>query len=484
MTNLDDFQTVIAKALCALALLHVPILAGIAYALGKDVAIATPITCVLAAMPAMFLLMRRPILIVSIALAITLVGQTSILVYVFTGHPWQVEMHFYYFAILAMLSGFCDWRVLILAAGLIATHHLSLDAVFPDAVYPGGSDFARVAVHAVMVVIETAMLIIIGHAIRTAFAQAQQARRVAEATTATLETVGSKREEELAATITRAELLSGTLEKFKKQVMGNLDVLHNAATELETSASQLSDAATQATNQSAQASAASEETSGKVGLVATVGREFAATIAEIGRNAAQSSDLAGEAVDQAESTTTAIDEMATASAEIGKVTEMIAAIAAQTNLLALNATIEAARAGEQGRGFAIVAQEVKALAAKTASATSDIAARIVLIQTSTGRSVSAIQSISQTIRSLNALAVQIAASVEEQSMAAREIAGTVDAAALSIGDIAGAITGIEAVADDTAKAALKLGDAAVEIAAQSASIRRQVTDFTTDAIAA
>src|SRR3954454_14797302 len=106
------------------------------------------------------------------ALAVALVGQTSLLVFAFTGHPWQVEMHFYYFAVLAMLSGFCDWRILIVAAGLIAVHHLGLNFILPDAVFPGGSDYFRAIVHAIPVVIETTMLVLIGYTIRSAFAVA------------------------------------------------------------------------------------------------------------------------------------------------------------------------------------------------------------------------------------------------------------------------------------------------------------------------
>jgi len=120
-----------------------------------------------------------------------LVGQTSLLVYAFSGHPWQVEMHFYYFAVLAMLSGFCDWRVLLLAAGLIAIHHAGLNEFLPSAVYPGGSNFARVAVHAVIVVVETAMLIGIGYAIRSAFEAARRAHGEAAAAAAQLEGIAS-----------------------------------------------------------------------------------------------------------------------------------------------------------------------------------------------------------------------------------------------------------------------------------------------------
>ena len=70
---------------------------------------------------------------------------------------------FYYFAVLAMLSGFCDWRVLALAAVLVGLHHLSLNFILPDAIYPGGNNPWRVSVHAVVVVIEVAMLMFIGH---------------------------------------------------------------------------------------------------------------------------------------------------------------------------------------------------------------------------------------------------------------------------------------------------------------------------------
>src|SRR5262245_28381096 len=157
MNNLDALQRTVAKALCILAAVNVPVLGLISWALGQAVWTNGLVACALAAVPVLLWSVGRPLTIVAFALAVALVGQTSLLVFAFNGHPWQVEMHFYYFVVLAMLSGFCDWRILIAAAGLISLHHLSLDVVLPDAVYPGGSNFWRVAVHAVAVVIETAM---------------------------------------------------------------------------------------------------------------------------------------------------------------------------------------------------------------------------------------------------------------------------------------------------------------------------------------
>ena len=147
----------------------------------------------------------------------------------------------------------------------------------------------------------------------------------------------------------------------------------------------------------------SESTATKVASAADAGEELARTISDVGANAAQSSQLANAAVNEAELTSATIDELAGVAREIGKVTDLISAIAAQTNLLSLNATIEAARAGEAGRGFSVVAQEVKALAGQTAKATQEIATLIAAMRSSTDRSVEAIEGILGTIRKLDLL---------------------------------------------------------------------------------
>ena len=106
---------------------------------------------------------------------------------------------------------------------------------------------------------------------------------------------------------------------------------------------------------------------------------MASSIQEIGRQIETSTSIARAAVEQATETDARINKLNLAASRIGDVIKLITTIAEQTNLLALNATIEAARAGEAGRGFAVVASEVKALAAQTAKATGEISDQIMEI---------------------------------------------------------------------------------------------------------
>ena len=141
---------------------------------------------------------------------------------------------------------------------------------------------------------------------------------------------------------------------------------------------------------------------------------MAASIAEISHNVQESNRIASEAVSQAEVTDARINELSKAAMRIGDVVNLITSIAKQTNLLALNATIEAARAGDSGRGFAVMAQEVKALAAQTAKATDEIGSQIAEMQVATQDSVQAIKQIGTTIGRISEIAATIAASVDSK----------------------------------------------------------------------
>jgi hypothetical protein len=186
-------------------------------------------------------------------------------------------------------------------------------------------------------------------------------------------------------------------DEFQLAVGGIVETVSAASAELEISAGMLTKTAATTQQLSGTVAAASEQASSNVQSVAVATEELNSSVDEIGRQVQESSRIAVEAVKQAHQTDSRIGQLSQAAGRIGEVVKMITAIAEQTNLLALNATIEAARAGEAGRGFAIVASEVKALAAQTGKATEEIGTQIAGMQAATQESVAAIKEIGGTI---------------------------------------------------------------------------------------
>ena len=168
-------------------------------------------------------------------------------------------------------------------------------------------------------------------------------------------------------------------------------------------------------------SSASDETSVRVESVAAGVEELATSFGEVNAQVSEASTIASKAAEEAGNTGTIVTGLSEAAAEIENVVKLISDIAEQTNLLALNATIEAARAGEAGRGFAVVASEVKELASQTAKATDGISGSIRNVQNSTGQAVSAIETITSTINQINEITTAISSAVEEQSVTTKEM---------------------------------------------------------------
>jgi methyl-accepting chemotaxis protein len=266
-------------------------------------------------------------------------------------------------------------------------------------------------------------------------------------------------------------------DEFEAAVGEIVQTVSSASTELEASATTLTRNAEETQQLSGMVEAASGEASNNVRSVAAATDEMTASIAEISRQVQESNRITGEAVSQAEVTDQRINELSKAALRIGDVINLITTIAEQTNLLALNATIEAARAGESGRGFAVVAQEVKALAAQTAKATSEISSQIAGMQVATQDSVLAIKQIGSTIGRISEIAATIAVSVEQQGGATQEIARNVEQAALGTSRVATNIVDVNNGARETGFASAKVLSSARSLSGESNRLKLQVGRF-------
>ena len=284
--------------------------------------------------------------------------------------------------------------------------------------------------------------------------------------------------EERAAAQRKADMLK-LADQFQGAVGHIVDTVSTAATELEAAAGTLTSTAEVTQELSGMVASASEEASSNVQSVASAAEEMTSSVNEISRQVQESARIAGEAVAQAKKTNSRINALSQAAGRIGDVVKLITAIAEQTNLLALNATIEAARAGEAGRGFAVVASEVKALASQTAKATEEIGTQIGAMQAATGKSVAAIKEIGGTIGRISEIASTIAAAVEEQGAATGEIARNVERAAQGTAQVATKITDVNRGAGETGSASAQVLASAQSLSRDSNHLKTEVDQFLT-----
>jgi methyl-accepting chemotaxis protein len=282
--------------------------------------------------------------------------------------------------------------------------------------------------------------------------------------------------EKLAMDRRKAEL-NQFVEDFRTKISGIIEQVLKSSGRFEKDAKQLSLTAHSTAEMSGQSAGASRQASEYVRSAAAASNELSQSIVEISRRVHESNGVTGDAVKQADATDERMTELSAAGDRIGDVVKLITSIAEQTNLLALNATIEAARAGDAGRGFEVVAQEVKNLACQTAKATDEISAHIVNMQRATGESVSAIKAIGLTIERISGITTSISSAVEQQGTATQSIAEGVQAAASGTLDVA---DNIERVAKNARKTETTSGlmlKSAQELSDVSTHLKDEVEKF-------
>ena len=305
--------------------------------------------------------------------------------------------------------------------------------------------------------------------------------------------------EEAAQQAHKAELAMVEAEKSQQEAQAKTEAMIEAAARLQKVAEVTTSASEELSAQIEQSSRGAEQQSQRVAETATAMEEMNATVLEVAKNASQAAETSESARKKAQEgagivgqVVKGIGDVQTQSQElkndmtslgkqaegIGQIMNVISDIADQTNLLALNAAIEAARAGEAGRGFAVVADEVRKLAEKTMTATKEVGSAISGIQQGTRKNIDNVERSAQTISEATDLATksgealhEIVSLVEAASDQVRSIATASEQQSSASEEINRSIEEVSTISSETSQAMTQAAQAVTELAGQTLELK-------------
>ncbi|MDY0029455.1 MAG: methyl-accepting chemotaxis protein [Pseudobdellovibrionaceae bacterium] len=275
----------------------------------------------------------------------------------------------------------------------------------------------------------------------------------------------------------KREIMENLASDFEQKVLGAIDNLTASASEMNQASISLTRASDENSHTSQLVANAALEADGNVQTVAAATEELTASSSEIARQISNVAQKSNRASGQAQQTNEAVKRLNDMANSIGEVVSAIKEIADQTNLLALNATIEAARAGEAGKGFAVVADEVKKLATETAEKTTQIDERVLNIQEAIRASATSMEQIIRDVQDIDHATSSVAGAVEEQNAATAEIGRNVAEASVGTQRVTENIVEVQKNTENTGHEARKVAEASQEIADQTKSLQNVVGEF-------